>query len=136
MAKKKAKSKTEVQDSQSTESFEDSLAHLEQIVRDLESGKLTLSDSLKMYEQGIQHLKKCHQMLETTERRIQLLVGIDRDGNEKTRPFDGNATTLTDFEEELAGHQDDEESELESQVDDHFSDDDQSDEDVEQSKLF
>jgi exodeoxyribonuclease VII small subunit len=68
--------------------FEDSLAELESIVDDLESGKLGLSDALGRYEQGVKHLKACQQLLERAERRIELLSGVDADGNPITHPFD------------------------------------------------
>jgi exodeoxyribonuclease VII small subunit len=69
-------------------SFEVSLAELEAIVGELESGKLGLSDALARYEQGVQHLKSCHQLLERVERKIELLSGMDAEGNPLTEPFD------------------------------------------------
>ena len=69
-------------------SFEDCLKELESIVADLESGKLGLSDALARYEQGVKHLKSCHELLQLAERRIELLSGIDAEGNPITTPFD------------------------------------------------
>src|SRR5262245_61123309 len=68
--------------------FEDSLAELESIVAELESGKLGLSDALGRYEQGVRHLKACQQLLQRAERRIELLSGVDADGNPITQPLD------------------------------------------------
>jgi exodeoxyribonuclease VII small subunit len=68
--------------------FEDSLAELESIVAELESGKLGLSDALARYEHGIKHLKACQQLLERAERRIELLSGVDADGNPITQRLD------------------------------------------------
>lgn len=68
--------------------FEESLAELEAIVGELESGKLGLSDALARYEQGVKHLKSCHQLLERVERKIELLSGLDAEGNPITAPFD------------------------------------------------
>jgi exodeoxyribonuclease VII small subunit len=68
--------------------FEDSLAELEMIVAELESGKLGLSDALSRYEHGVKHLKACQQLLQRAERRIELLSGVDADGNPITQPFD------------------------------------------------
>src|SRR5688572_24218405 len=69
-------------------SFEESLEELERIVAELESGKLGLADALERYEQGVKHLKGCQQLLELAERKIELLSGVDADGNPITKPFD------------------------------------------------
>lgn len=69
-------------------SFEDSLSELEAIVGELESGKLGLSDALARYEQGVKHLKSCQQLLERVERKIEILSGMDAEGNPITEPFD------------------------------------------------
>jgi len=69
-------------------SFEESLGELEAIVSELESGKLGLSDALARYEQGVKHLTSCHQLLERVERKIELLSGMDAEGNPITEPFD------------------------------------------------
>jgi len=68
--------------------FEESLAELETIVGELESGKLGLSDALARYEQGVKHLKACHGLLEQAARRIEILSGVDADGNPITEPLD------------------------------------------------
>jgi exodeoxyribonuclease VII small subunit len=68
--------------------FEDSLAELETIVAELEAGKLGLADALARYEQGVTHLKACQRLLERAERRIELLSGVDADGNPITERLD------------------------------------------------
>jgi exodeoxyribonuclease VII small subunit len=83
MAKKKSTPRDEC-----VASFEESLEELEKIVAELESGKLGLSDALARYEQGVKHLKSCQQLLERAERKIELLSGVDADGNPITHPFD------------------------------------------------
>lgn len=72
--------------------FEESLAELERIVGDLETGELGLGDALEAYEQGIGHLKLCQKLLEQAERRIELLSGVDADGNSIAEPFDEHIT--------------------------------------------
>ena len=72
--------------------FEQSLAELEQIVRQLEEGQLGLSDSLARYELGVKRLRECYQLLERAERRIELLERVDAGGEPVTRPFDAEAT--------------------------------------------
>jgi exodeoxyribonuclease VII small subunit len=83
MSKKKT---TERDECAST--FEESLEHLEKIVAELESGKLGLSDALSRYEDGVKHLKGCQRLLELAERKIELLSGVDAEGNAITTPFD------------------------------------------------
>jgi exodeoxyribonuclease VII small subunit len=68
-------------------SFEQALAEVEEIVHDLEEGKIGLADALQRYEQGVQLLKDCYQLLEKAERRIQLLSGVDEEGNPVVEPF-------------------------------------------------
>ena len=72
----------------SVASFEESLGELEKIVAELESGKLGLADALARYEEGVKHLKACQQLLETAERKIELLSGVDAEGNPIMEPFD------------------------------------------------
>ena len=74
--------------------FEASLEKLEQVVHQLEEGQLGLSQSLERYEEGVKHLKQCYQALEQAERKIELLAGIDADGNAITEPFDDRDLTL------------------------------------------
>ena len=69
-------------------SFEDALRQLDEIVGDLEQGRLGLSESLARYEEGVGHLKRCYEMLGAAEKKIELLSGVDADGNPITEPFD------------------------------------------------
>lgn len=90
MAKKKSSGREEC-----ANSFEESLGELEKIVAELESGKLGLSDALARYEEGVRHLKGCQQLLEAAERKIELLSGVDAEGNPITTPFDeGDVDTI------------------------------------------
>lgn len=95
MAKKKRTS-----DDDAAPSFESSLEELEAIVAELEGGKLGLSDALARYEQGVKHLKSCHKWLQQTERKIELLSGVDVQGNPITEPFDDQQ--LDSLEEKAA----------------------------------
>ena len=83
MSKKKTTQRDEC-----ASTFEESLVKLEKIVAELESGKLGLSDALARYEEGVKHLKGCQQLLELAERKIELLSGVDAEGNAITTPFD------------------------------------------------
>src|SRR5881398_2916844 len=72
-------------------SFEQSLAQLEQIVRDLEDAQLGLDDALARYEQGVRLIKECHAHLQQAEQRILLLTGIE-EGTPVLQPFKHEAT--------------------------------------------
>jgi exodeoxyribonuclease VII small subunit len=53
--------------------FEAALSELESIVSSMESGKITLDESLKRYERGIELLRSCNEMLSAAEQRIAIL---------------------------------------------------------------
>ncbi len=53
--------------------FESSLKKLESIVRELESGDVGLSESLKRFEEGIELYRQCRQTLENAEKKIKIL---------------------------------------------------------------
>jgi exodeoxyribonuclease VII small subunit len=55
------------------QSFEASVAQLEQIVAAIESGQIGLEESLAKYEQGMELLKKCRAILDKAEKRIEVL---------------------------------------------------------------
>ena len=74
--------------------FEFYLAELQQIVVELESGNVSLADSLQKYETGIKHLKSCYELLANAEKRVEILSGIDSDGNAVVEPFDENTDSL------------------------------------------
>ncbi|HVW35686.1 MAG TPA: exodeoxyribonuclease VII small subunit [Pirellulales bacterium] len=73
-------------------SFEQALVQLEQIVRQLEDGEIGLAESLSHYEQGVKLLKQCYGLLERAERRIELVSGVDAEGNPVVAPFDDEST--------------------------------------------
>lgn len=53
--------------------FEAALAELEQIVQNMEGGRLPLEESLDAYRRGSELLKHCQQQLGAAERKIQIL---------------------------------------------------------------
>jgi exodeoxyribonuclease VII small subunit len=71
-----------------TPSFEHALTELEAIMHELEEGKLGLAEGLARYERGVGLLKQCYELLSHAERRIELLCGVDADGNPITQPFE------------------------------------------------
>jgi exodeoxyribonuclease VII small subunit len=56
-----------------TQSFETALAELEQIVTDMESGKLTLEDSLAAYKRGAELLSFCRSRLDDAQQQVRVL---------------------------------------------------------------
>ncbi len=66
--------------------FEQAFERLEKIVRELEDGDGTLSESLEKYENGIGLLKHCWELLENAEAKIEIL--LESEGGELIRePF-------------------------------------------------
>ena len=73
--------------------FEDALAELERIVRELEDGQIGLEESLTRYEQGVGLLRRCYQQLQQAEQRILTLTGQGEDGAPVLKPFAHVATS-------------------------------------------
>lgn len=57
-----------------TPAFEENLAALEHIVEQLESGKLSLDESMKAFEQGIKLTRECQTSLASAEQKVQVLM--------------------------------------------------------------
>lgn len=97
-----AEKKPEAQES-SKKSFEENLLDLERIVRGLEEGNLGLEESLVQYEQGIGLLRRCHEMLQHAEAKVNLLSGIDSQGNPVYVPFSDDAGTTLEEKAQSRG---------------------------------
>jgi exodeoxyribonuclease VII small subunit len=72
--------------------FEQALTSLESIVHELEDGQIGLEQSLGRYEEGVKLLRYCHALLQTAERKIELLTRVDTAGQAVTEPFDDAPT--------------------------------------------
>jgi exodeoxyribonuclease VII small subunit len=68
--------------------FEKKLARLEDIVEKMETGELTLEDSLKLFEEGVKLSRECNVQLNEAEQKVKLLLGVDADGNAVERDFE------------------------------------------------
>ena len=64
--------------------FEQSLSELQTLVERLESGELSLEDSLNAFEQGIRLTRDCQGALSQAEQKVQILLG----DSGATAPFD------------------------------------------------
>jgi len=67
--------------------FEASLARLEEIVKELETGDLPLERSLKLFEEGIKLSRLCNKRLEEAERRVEILLK-SKNGTVTAQPFE------------------------------------------------
>lgn len=68
-------------------SFEQALGELETIVRDLETGKAPLEESIGAYERGIALKNHCEKKLKEAQSKIEKIT-IAPNGSIKTEPFD------------------------------------------------
>lgn len=70
-----------------TLSFEAALSELEGIVRDLETGKAALEDSISAYERGVALKTHCESKLRDAQAKIEKIM-IGPDGKITTAPFE------------------------------------------------
>ncbi|TMA91414.1 MAG: exodeoxyribonuclease VII small subunit [Deltaproteobacteria bacterium] len=63
----------------SNKNFESAMEEIEQVVEQIESGELSLEESLAAYEKGVGLVKFCYQKLNEVEKRIEFLVK-DKEG--------------------------------------------------------
>ncbi|HYR43964.1 MAG TPA: exodeoxyribonuclease VII small subunit [Terriglobia bacterium] len=70
-----------------TPDFETSLKRLEEIVKKLENGELSLDSALQLFEEGIKLSRFCHTQLEEAERRVEILLK-NTSGQPRAVPFE------------------------------------------------
>ena len=70
-----------------TMSFEEALVELEAIVRNLETGKVPLEESIAAYERGAALKKHCENKLRDAQAKIEKIT-VGKDGSIKTQPLD------------------------------------------------
>lgn len=70
--------------------FDQILARLREVVVRLESGDLTLEQSLQIYEEGVQLARRGQQLLASAEKRVEILVSAS--GSVEVVPFDPSQT--------------------------------------------
>jgi len=69
--------------------FEESLARLEQLVQKMESGELSLEDSLKTFEEGIRLTRECQKALKDAEQKVRMLT--EKNGDVEETPLDSES---------------------------------------------
>lgn len=72
MTQTKSKSKAKINPKEDF-NFEEELEKLEGLVQELESGKLSLDDSLNKFEVGLKLYKNCKSLLNDAEKKITVL---------------------------------------------------------------
>lgn len=75
---------------ESNKKFESALEDLESIIEQLESGDLSLDDSLAAFEKGVGLVKYCNQKLNEVESKIELLMK-DKEGRLKLKALNSIA---------------------------------------------
>lgn len=55
--------------------FEDNIKKLEETVRRLERGEITLEESLAAFEEGVSLIRLCQKQLDQAAHKIQVLTG-------------------------------------------------------------
>lgn len=69
-------------------SFEQAVAKLEQIVQQIEEGKVSLEESIQRYAEGIDLYKHCRAKLDQMEKTIQVLAKGEGDSLEVSGPLE------------------------------------------------
>lgn len=75
-----------------TMTFEEAMLSLEDIVKKLESGGLSLDESLSSFEEAVKLVRFCNDKLESAEQRVRILVEGE-DGSVTDAPFDTSDAT-------------------------------------------
>jgi exodeoxyribonuclease VII small subunit len=57
-----------------THRFEEALDELEQLVERMEQGNLSLDESLKLFERGVELTRTCQKALQEAEQKVQILL--------------------------------------------------------------
>ncbi len=54
--------------------FEEATLRLEEIVKNMENGKIPLAESLTLFEEGVSLVKLCNGMLDSAEQKVTVLL--------------------------------------------------------------
>jgi len=74
------------EEEKSVPSFEESLAELEAVVKQLESGELPLEKAIEVFERGVALSEACRKQLEAAETRVEIL--LRRNNRVEPQPFE------------------------------------------------
>ncbi len=68
--------------------LETALDNLESLVERMESGELTLEESLKAFEEGVRLSRDCQQALQQAEQKVRIL--LEQNSDAEPQPFTGD----------------------------------------------
>ncbi len=77
--------------------FEQAMQRLQEIVADMESGRIGIEQSIARYEEAMQLAAHCRRILENAEQRIRK-IQLDAQGQPQSEPFEPPADQPTDEE--------------------------------------
>lgn len=77
-------------DQQNSITFETALEQLQFVVKQLESGELSLEHALQAFEKGVSLTRTCQERLVAAEQKVELLMKIGAEGEIQTQPFSTN----------------------------------------------
>ncbi|MHC5155465.1 MAG: exodeoxyribonuclease VII small subunit [Planctomycetota bacterium] len=95
MAKKNKK------DDVSLLSFEQAIENLTEIVNRIETGQVSLAESLQQYEKGMAMIKHCRGILLDAEKRIEQIAENDTEAEDDEMDADADETDDSDDDESL-----------------------------------
>lgn len=67
--------------------FEEAMCALDEAVSKLESGSLTLDESLATFEEAVKLIKVCNEKINSAEQKVKMLIQ-NADGSVTDVPFD------------------------------------------------
>ncbi len=73
---------------QQPQSFEAAMSELQTIVQNMEHGELSLEDSLKAFERGVQLVASSQAKLQSAEQKVQILMQQQGQQNGELAPFE------------------------------------------------
>ena len=68
--------------------FEQAVKRLSEIIQALEKGDLPLEESLRLFEEGVKLSRASQGQLDAAQKRVEELLGFERDGRPRTAPFE------------------------------------------------
>ncbi len=78
------------QEQEGVPSYEESFARVEQLVQELESGELSLQESIRKYEDAVKSMNRCYELLDQAQKKVELLI----------KDAEGRVSGRKDFEAE------------------------------------
>jgi exodeoxyribonuclease VII small subunit len=66
--------------------FESAVAQIEKIIERIESGEIGLEESIAQYETGVNLIRRCRQVLDRAEQRVEELTGQMQEEAARSQP--------------------------------------------------